>query len=37
MKQKRLVGMDVEEEITRTEEAHERTAYRQRVYDLEGE
>ena len=30
-------GMDVEEAIARTEEAHERTATRQRLYDLEGE
>jgi hypothetical protein len=26
-----------EEEIAKTEEAHERTAWRQRLYDLEGE
>lgn len=29
--------MDIEEAIARTEEAHERTAWRQRLYDLEGE
>lgn len=29
--------MDIEEEIARTEEAHERTAWRQRLRDLEGE
>ena len=29
--------MDVEEEIAKVEEAHERTAWRQRLYDLEGE
>ena len=29
--------MDVEEEIRKTEEAHERTAWRQRLYDLEGD
>lgn len=29
--------MGVEEAIARTEEAHERTAWRQRLEDLEGE
>ena len=29
--------MDVEEVMARTEEAHERTAWRQRLEDLEGE
>lgn len=29
--------MDEEEEIAKTEEAHERTAWRQRLCDLEGE
>ena len=27
--------MDIEEEISRTEEAHERTAWRQRLDDME--
>ena len=29
--------MSEEEKIAKTEEAHERTAWRQRLYDLEGE
>lgn len=29
--------MDIEDEISGIEEAHERTAWRQRLYDLEGE
>jgi len=29
--------LDIEDEIARTEEAHERTAWRQRLYDMEGE
>ncbi len=29
--------MDEEDEIAKIEEAHERAAWRQRLYDLEGE